>query len=150
MHWWKKGILFFLSSWWLIACDTHVKEAEVDSSEEEVTAISVVSHFVETEEMGMQLMDSLLVAMNKAQTELIGHTKQNAIDNGNWLISAAEKNLFDELVALLTNHEQATFYSMGELQLWRITAQNKKLREVSLSPHPTAGYVLLFRIRDQE
>lgn len=150
MHWWKKGILFFLSSWWLIACDSHVQEAEIESLDEDIIAVSVVRHFVEAEKIDVQFMDSLMVAMNKAQTELTGYTKQNSIDNGNWLISAAEKNHFDELVALLNSHEQATFYSMGELQLWRITAQNKKLREVSLSPHPNAGYVLLLRIRDQE
>jgi hypothetical protein len=150
MRWWKKGILFFLSSCWLIACDTNVKEAEIDSSKEDVTALSVVAFFVETDEINARLMDSLVLTINQTQNELTGYAKQNAIDNGNWLISAKEKVHFDELVALLSSHEKVTFYGMGELQLWRITAQNKRLREVSLSPHPTAGYILLLRIRDQE
>jgi len=150
MHLWKRGILFFLSSLIFISCNSTTKENEITEKSTD-WSLQIVQHFIEKEKIEEEVMDSLIFQLNKSQDSLIGYSKNNPIDVGKWMICSSDENNFSQIKKALKRDVDLEFHETTLLNLWRIqNKQGKLLKEISISPHPTEGFVLLMRERGQE
>lgn len=150
MHWWKMWILFFLSSFIYFSCESKQQEKKLVEENPDWSS-KIVQHFVDTEKIEVETMDSLIGQLNINQDSMIGYSKNNSIDSGKWLITSSEERTFNHLKILLQKDENHEFFETPLLNLWRIrNKQGKLLKEISISPHPTKGFVLIMRERGQE
>jgi hypothetical protein len=150
MRWWKKGILFFLNSFCFFSCDTQTKDLELhEKPKEEI--IELVKYYVHSHPVDEKTMDSLIDRLNNSQHELEGFKKENPIDKGNWLVSAKTDGFLFIVKNYLNEVSTAYLYETKDLHIWRLESENnKKLKEISISPHPTETFLLTMRERQQE
>jgi hypothetical protein len=150
MHWWKKGILFFLSSFLYLSCSTDQEEEKLIVEEPQLS-LQIIQHFIAHDNKELNAMDSLIEQFNTSQDTMIGYMSKNSIDNGNWLICSQDENDFLPIKEMLNKKAELVHHETSILNLWRIpNNKGKLLKEISIAPHPTEGFVLLMRKRDQE
>lgn len=149
MPWWMKQILLFHSLFLFLSCsDSPAKEETVEPEPDVVEEL--FNELENWHEKDFKFrVDSLIAAINDANKGIKAYSFENPIDPNKLVFTAPSDSLFAAFTAR-AHRLSDDFYEQEEYKVWRSTIKDKKLLEISLFPHPTEGFVFMFRARAQE
>ncbi|MBW7868549.1 MAG: hypothetical protein H3C31_09520 [Brumimicrobium sp.] len=159
MHWFKKGIFYMLSGFWLLSgCDSNDTVAikgitetnEVEANIEEITLNSFFS-FIQDEwtPENIQQIDNAGIKIAEIENDIFFLPYSNEYEPSTFIFYTKTQ----EELKLFENHEflgQPLPSNSPEYKIWRKENMGQKILDISIEPHPILGWICQIRLREGE
>ncbi|MFA5573971.1 MAG: hypothetical protein WC994_02830 [Brumimicrobium sp.] len=144
MIWFLKGISIFLSLFLLGSCSLQSEgAAENEIDETAFLYPEFIDEILLFQHDNHDKIDSIGFKIAEINDSLFYHPYTNNIENNAFIFSATKIEFFKPFLRLDVFKESFVAKD-GDYQVWRMLSEVNKI-EASVEPHPTIGWVLVFR-----